>query len=159
MIKHYRYFTGIYHFFGSFSGWYGNPKSGMVTLVFGSTTSGQGWFAESHGESSSPRTTRTRFLAEITENGPCIPYFFTLSYLTFGPFRPDSRFKSEFRAGRRPADEISLHPLHFRFLREVTTCPNKWYVYRKKVVFTTFRFPSPPHVWFRGTRIPVMFHH
>ena len=26
----YRYFTGNYHFFGSFPEWYGNRKSGMV---------------------------------------------------------------------------------------------------------------------------------
>ena len=27
------------------------------------------------------------------------------------------------------------------------------------MVTTTFRFPSPPHVRFGGTRIPVIFHH
>ena len=42
----YRYFTGIYHFFGSFSEWYGIRKSGMVFLLFGSTSSDQRWFAE-----------------------------------------------------------------------------------------------------------------
>ena len=31
----YRYFSGNYHFLGSFSEWYGTPKSGMVTLDFG----------------------------------------------------------------------------------------------------------------------------
>ena len=35
----------------------------------------------------------------------------------------------------------------------------KWYFYRKKVVFTTFRFPSLQSVRFPGTCIPVMFHH
>ena len=35
----------------------------------------------------------------------------------------------------------------------------KWYFYRKKVVFTTFRFPSLQSVRFPGTRIPVIFHH
>ena len=45
----YRYFTGIYHFFGCFLEWYGNRKSGMVFLIFGSTSSGQRWFAERRG--------------------------------------------------------------------------------------------------------------
>ena len=35
MVDIYRYFTGIYHFFGSFPEWYGIPKSGMVFEVFG----------------------------------------------------------------------------------------------------------------------------
>ena len=44
VINNYRYLTGtgtggIYHFFGSFPEWYGTRKSGMVFLIFGSTSS------------------------------------------------------------------------------------------------------------------------
>ena len=56
----YRYFTGIYHFFGSFPEWYGTRKSGMVFLNFGSMSSGQRQFAERRGESSSPQASVTR---------------------------------------------------------------------------------------------------
>ena len=47
----YRYLTGIYHFFGSFPEWYGISKSGMVSLVFGSSAPGTGRFLSGAGES------------------------------------------------------------------------------------------------------------
>ena len=46
----YRYFSGNYHFFGSFSEWYGIEKSGMVTLVFGfPASSDDGSIGAEHG--------------------------------------------------------------------------------------------------------------
>ena len=75
----YRYFSGNYHFLGSFSEWYGTRKSGMVTLVLGFTSSGQRWFAERHGVTASRQVlgghghVPTRFLPRVTENESSVP--------------------------------------------------------------------------------------
>ena len=156
VLKHYRYFTGIYHFFGSFPEWYGTKKIGMVFLIFGSTSSGQRRFDERRGESSSLQASATRIGPDSArlecKNIPHWPCF-SCFYFRFATDPPEF---GQFRAGHRPADE-SFAPLSPRFaiLAVGGDLAGKWYFYHQKVVLTACRFPSLRRVRFPRTPIPV----
>lgn len=89
----------------------------MVFLIFGSTSSGQRWFAERRGESSSPQTSATRirpgFARMDCKNYRFGPLVLPVSYFHFATGSPEI---GQLRVGRRPTDEnIAPPPSIFDF--------------------------------------------
>ena len=142
--ENYRYFSGNYHFFGCFSEWYGTRKSGMVFPIFGSTSSGQRWFAERRGESSSPQPSATRIRPDFARM-ECQKYHFGLVFpVSYFHFATDSPQIGQFCAGRRPADEnFAPPPAIFDFWQQVAICPRSGIFTTKKWYLPLVGSPAP----------------